>query len=152
MDIEDFFQGPGETARGADEILLGVLLPPPPPYSGGGYVKLGKRKALEISIVNVAAYIALESPGGAVKEARIALGAVAPTPLRAREAEKVLTGERPGDTLFDEAGKTAPKESRPIDDFRGSAEYRREMVALLTKRALQTAFLEARERELRRWE
>jgi CO/xanthine dehydrogenase FAD-binding subunit len=141
--LEDFFKGPGQHAAEPDEILTKILLESPPPYSGSGYVKLGKRKALEISIVNVAAFISLESPDGPIRKARVVLGAVAPVPLRARSAEKALLGRKPGDA--------AARESKPIDDFRGSAQYRRHMTAVLTKRALNIAFGEAKAREWRRW-
>jgi len=151
MNMADFFKGPGKTAKAPDEILLKILLTYPPPYSGSGYVKLGKRRALEISVVNVAAFISLEGPGGAIREARIALGAVAPVPIRAVKAENALKGERPGESAFARAGETAAGECRPIDDFRGSARYRTAMVAELTKRALALAFEEAKARELRRW-
>ncbi len=149
--LEGFFKGPGQTAIEPKEILCGVVLKEPPPYSGGGYVKLGVRKALEISLVNLAAFIALDGPNGPIKQARIVLGSVAPVPIRSPSAEAVLMGERPDDTLFEKAGTAAAKDARPIDDFRGSAEYRREMVKVLTRRALKLAYEEAKLRELRRW-
>jgi aerobic carbon-monoxide dehydrogenase medium subunit len=149
--LEGFFKGPGQTAIEAQEILCGVVLIEPPPYSGGGYVKLGVRKALEISLVNVAAFIALDGPNGPIKEARIVLGAIAPMPIRSPSAEAVLMGERPDDELFEEAGTAASKDAKPIDDFRGSADYRREMVKVLTRRALKLAYEEAKLREWRRW-
>lgn len=152
LNIEDFFKGPGKTTKEPEEVLTKILLKTPPNYSGGGYVKLGKRKALEISIVNVAAFLSLESPDGAIREARIALGAVAPIPMRAKTAEGLLKGEKPGEALFRKAGEEAAKESKPINDFRGSAAYRRDMVSELTKRALSMAFEEARAREWRRWQ
>jgi CO/xanthine dehydrogenase FAD-binding subunit len=149
--LEGFFKGPGQTTIEPEEILCGVVLKEPPPYSGGGYVKLGVRKALEISLVNVAAFMALDGPNGPIKEARIVLGAVAPIPTRSPSAEAVLMGERPDDELFEKAGTAASKDARPIDDFRGSAEYRREMVKVLTRRALKLAYEEAKLREWRRW-
>jgi len=149
--LEGFFKGPGQTTIEPEEILCGVVLKEPPPYSGGGYVKLGVRKALEISLVNVAAFMALDGPNGPVKKARIILGAVAPIPIRSPSAEAVLMGERPDEALFEKAGTEAAKDAKPIDDFRGSAEYRREMVKVLTRRALKLAYEEAKLRELRRW-
>jgi carbon-monoxide dehydrogenase medium subunit len=149
--LEGFFKGPGQTTIEPKEILCGVLLKEPPPYSGGGYVKLGVRKALEISLVNVAAFMALDGPNGPIKEARIVLGAVAPMPMRSPSAEATLMGERPDDALFEKAGNAAAKDAKPIDDFRGSAEYRGEMVKVLTRRALKLAYEEAKLRELRRW-
>lgn len=149
--LEEFFKGPGQTVIEPEEILCAVVLNEPPPYSGGGYVKLGVRKALEISLVNVAAFMALDGPNGPIKEARIVLGSVAPIPMHSPSAEAVLVGERPDDALFEKAGTAASKDAKPIDDFRGSAEYRREMVKVLTRRALKLAYEEARLRELRRW-
>jgi carbon-monoxide dehydrogenase medium subunit len=116
----------------------------PKPPAGAGCIKLGVRKSLEISLVNVAAAITLDGKDGVIAAARIALGAVAPTPIRSPSAEKVLVGERPTEGLFSRAGKEAAKDSRPIDDFRGSAEYRRSMVAVLTKRALDMALTESK--------
>lgn len=149
--LEGFFKGPGQTMIEPNEILCAMILNEPPPYSGGGYVKLGVRKALEISLVNVAAFLALDGPSGPIKEAKIVLGAVAPIPIRSSSAEAVLMGERPDDALFDKAGNAASRDAKPIDDFRGSAEYRREMVKVLTRRALKLAYEEAKLRELRRW-
>jgi CO/xanthine dehydrogenase FAD-binding subunit len=149
--LEEFFKGPGQTIIEPEEILCAVILKEPPPYSGGGYVKLGVRKALEISLVNVAAFVALDGPSGPIQEAKIVLGSVAPIPIRSPSAEAVLMGERPDDALFEKAGNAASKDAKPIDDFRGSAEYRREMVKVLTKRALRMAYEEAKLREWRRW-
>lgn len=144
--VETLFTGPGATILLPEELLTALLLPALPPHAGAGYEKLGLREALEISLVNVAAYIALEGPEGPVTSARIVLGSVAPTPIRAPSAEKVLLGERPTEALFARAGEAASGDSRPIDDFRGSAAYRRAMVAVLTQRALQTALKDARAR------
>ena len=149
--LEGFFKGPGQTTLEPEEILCGVVLKEPPPYSGGGYAKLGVRKALEIALVNVAAFIILDGPNGPIKEARIVLGSVAPMPIRSPSAETALMGERPNDELFEKAGNAASKDAKPIDDFRGSAEYRREMVKVLTRRALILAYEEAKLREMRRW-
>lgn len=151
VSLDEFFRGPGETIIGPDEILCSVVLGEPALFSGGGYAKLGMRRALEISIVNVAAYFSLESPKGPVQEARVVLGSVAPTPIRSPSAEKILIGAKPDDDLFVKAGEAASKDARPIDDFRGSADYRREMVSALTIKALRQAYEEAKLREWRRW-
>ena len=125
-----------------DELLTQIILQKPPAGSGAGYFKLGVRKTLEISLTNAAAYLALDTDGS-IKTARIFLGSVAPTPLRAPSAEKVLIGEKPSEALFERAGEAAAGDSKPIDDFRASADYKRAMVAVLTKRALNVAFQEA---------
>jgi CO/xanthine dehydrogenase FAD-binding subunit len=141
--LEAFFKGPGMTVVEPDEILADIVVPKPPSGSGAGYMKLGVRKALEISIVNVAAFLSLDG-AGVIRTARVVLGAVAPIPIRAPSAETVLVGQMPSQEVFAKAGDAAAGDSRPIDDFRGSAEYRREMVKVLTRRALQTALDEAR--------
>lgn len=144
--IESLFTGPGTTTLGADELLTAFYLPEPQPSSGCGYQKLGVRESLEISLVNVAAFIALDGPDGAIKAARVVLGSVAPTPIRAPSAESALVGETPSEALFEKAAQAAAGDSRPIDDFRGSAEYRRAMVGVLTRRALEAALKDAQAR------
>jgi len=141
--LDDFFRGPGLTALVPDEILTEIVMEKPPPNSGSGYIKLGVRKAQEISLVNVAAFISLDGQDNTIKTARVVLGAVAPVPMRAYSAEHALTGEKPGESLFVKAAELAARESKPLDDFRGSAEYRRAMVKVLTIRALDMAYNEA---------
>ena len=142
LPLEDFFQGPGVTVAAPDEILDSVHLAPRPSGSGAAYLKMGVRRTLEISIVNVAAYLALE--GGKIQTARVVLGAVAPTPIRAPFAEKALVDASPSPELFARAAGEAARDAKPIDDFRASAEYRRDMVAVLTRRALEAALERAR--------
>ncbi|MBI5721530.1 MAG: xanthine dehydrogenase family protein subunit M [Burkholderiales bacterium] len=143
--LEDFFTGPGRTVLGPGEIVLQVRVPPLPlPLQAGrAYIKHGRRKAMELATVGVATCLALAADGR-VAEVRIALGAVAPTPVRARAAERALLGERPSDALLAQAGELAMRESRPIDNVRASAAYRREMVGVLTRRVLQQALVRAR--------
>jgi carbon-monoxide dehydrogenase medium subunit len=143
--LDDFFIGPGKTIMNSDEILTEILVEKPPDYSGAGYIKLGARKALAISLVNVAAFISLDGQNGSIQMARIVLGAVAPTPIRATSAERVLLGEKPGRDLFAKAGEASVQDSEPITDFRASAEYRRIMVSVLTKRALNLAYAKAKD-------
>jgi len=100
-------------------------------------------RSLEICIVSVACFVSLESEGERIDSARIVLGAVAPTPLRAVKAETLLVGEKPDEALFFRAGEAAAGESKPITDLRGSADYRRAMVAVLTERTLRIAFEKA---------
>jgi len=142
LPLEDFFKGPGQTDAATDEILESVHLDEQPEASGAAYIKLGVRQTLEISIVNVAAFIALEND--TIASARVVLGSVAPMPIRAPSAEKVLLGEKPSEALFARAGEAAAADAKPIDDFRASAEYRRDMVQVLTQRMLETALQRAR--------
>lgn len=144
VSLEDLFLGPGETLIGPNEILTEIHVDSPPPSAGAAYIKLGVREALEISLVNVAAFISMDRDGS-IQEARIALGSVAPTPIRATSAEQILTGEKPSETLFSRAGEAASKDSKPIDDFRASAEYKRAMVEVLTQRALNQALIKVKD-------
>jgi len=142
LPLEGFFSGPGQTVLKPDEIVVAIVIKKPPENSGSAYIKLGVRETLEISIVNVAVSLTLDN--GAIKDARVVLGSVAPTPVRAPSAEKALIGEKPSDALFAKAGEAASSDARPIDDFRGSAEYRRDMVAALARRALAAALSRAK--------
>ncbi|MBL8343751.1 MAG: xanthine dehydrogenase family protein subunit M [Rubrivivax sp.] len=136
--MEDFFTGPGRTVLKPGEIALQLRAPPLPRCGGRAYFKHGRRKAMELATVGVATCLSLDDRG-CVATARIALGAVAPTPMRARKAEAALIGERPSEALFARAGELAMAESRPISNVRASAAYRREMVQVLTRRALERA-------------
>lgn len=141
---EDFFTGPGRTVLGRDEVVTAFTLPPPSARSGKSYIKHGRRKAMELATVGVAVSLAL-GEDGTVDDVRIVLGAVAPTPIRARRAEDMIRGERlisPG--LLEVVARTAMSESKPITDVRASAEYRRRMVGVLTKRAIEQALERAR--------
>jgi CO/xanthine dehydrogenase FAD-binding subunit len=150
LPLREFFLGPGQTVLQPGEILTRILLREPPPCSGGGYAKLGVRNSLEIAIVNVAAFIAMDDLGGEIREARIVLGSVAPKPILAPSAEAVLIGRKPKEEVFERAGIAAAEDAKPIDDFRASASYRREMVKNLTKKALQEAYENATLRQSRR--
>ncbi|MDR3567355.1 MAG: xanthine dehydrogenase family protein subunit M [Syntrophobacteraceae bacterium] len=145
VSINDFFTGTGSTAMGPDEILTRILVPEPPPHSGAGYVNLGIRNACDINILNVSSYIALDGPGGAIKDARIVMGCVAPTHVRVNSAEKLLIGEKPTDALFQRAGEAALNAATPRGSAysRASAEYKKDMVKELTVRTLAMAYREA---------
>jgi CO/xanthine dehydrogenase FAD-binding subunit len=145
ISLDNFFRGPGQTVMEPDELLTEIIIEKPPPYSGGDYIKLGARKTLVISIVNVAAFLSLDGRDGTITSARVVLGAVARVPMRTTSSEQVLLGEKPTDALFLRAGKAAAGDSKPIDNFRGSAEYRRAMVEVLTRRALNMALSKAKE-------
>lgn len=137
--VEDFFKGPGESVLKPDEILTEIFIPNLPEKSGGAYIKMMRRNAMDLALVGVAVYMRLDEKGKACKDARIALGAVAPTPIRAPGAERTLINKNVDENLAEEAGKIASQEASPISDIRASKEYRREMVRVLTKRAVMTA-------------
>lgn len=136
MDLEDFFLGPRKTAIGRDEILTSVVIPDQP-STGSWYCKFGLRRSGALAVVGVAACVVAD--GLHVQSARIVLGAVYPTPLRAKEAERLLAGGIATEALLEEVGRAAAAECRPISDTRASDEYRRDMVRVFTKRALRKA-------------
>ncbi len=137
--LSEFFLGPGKTVVTPREIVTAVLIDQPGEGFGAGYETLCLRRAMEISIVNAAASVTLSRDGSVIEKARVALGAVAPIPMRATRAESILQGANAEDGVFRKAALAAAQEARPITDHRGSAEYRREMVMVLTERALQKA-------------
>lgn len=142
--LEGFFKGPGETVLTTGELLREVIVPKRRTCSGGSYLKLSPRKAMDLAIVGVAVEIRLDSWAERCEEIRIALGAVAPIPMRAREAEKVLLGLKIKESLVEETAKRASEESMPISDIRGSEAYRRVMVSAMTRRAIQQAIVSAK--------
>ena len=142
LPLEDFFKGPGKTALEPEEILTSIFVPLPPPRSGASYQHISARGKVDISAVCVGAMATLSK--GACQEVRIALGAVAPVPMRAGKAERILQGKKPTPERIEQAAEQAMKESRPISDMRASAAYRKAMVRVLTKRALQEALMRAR--------
>jgi CO/xanthine dehydrogenase FAD-binding subunit len=134
---------PGRTLAAVDELLTTVVVPPPPPGSGSAYIRLEYRRAMEIAVVGAAALVTL-APDGSVAEARIALTAVAPTIVRAPEAEAALTGAVAGAPAFRAAAEAAAAAARPIDDVRASADYRRAMLVVVVARTLAAAAARAR--------
>jgi len=131
--ITEFFLGPRRTTLQKGELLIGMLIPAPPAGAVGTYVKLSRRKAGDLAIVGVAA-LAYPHNGGHIW--RLALGAVAPTPIRASEAEAALsTGH--DEATIEHATKCAFDACCPIDDIRASAEYRKAMVSRIARRAIE---------------
>ncbi|MEW5722833.1 MAG: xanthine dehydrogenase family protein subunit M [Thermodesulfobacteriota bacterium] len=139
LPVGDFFRGPGLTALEPGEIVKEIRVPTPGGRSGSNYQKISARSKVDIAAVGVSALLDLDEEGRAVR-VRIALGAVAPVPLRARQAEKILEGHKPSEELITLTGQAAADESRPISDVRASAAYRRRMVEVLTVRALEKSY------------
>ena len=134
---EAFFLGPGKTAVQAGELMTAIRFPVPPAGSGGKYLKLGRNKIGDLSIVGVAIF---GFPDGAAPSGyrfRVALASVAPVPLRALAAEDVLAANSPGEETFTLAAEKAAEAATPIDDVRASAAYRKSMVRNLTLRGLR---------------
>jgi carbon-monoxide dehydrogenase medium subunit len=133
--LEDFFLGPGRTILEPDELLLEVQVPAQPPGAQGLYLKLKVRQALDLAIVGVAAVLWPDDGGF---QARIGLAAVAPTPLRAREAERYLAqADRLDAGTIEQAARLAAEACSPIDDSRGTARYRKDMVQAFTRKVLR---------------
>ncbi len=135
--LEKFFHGPGQTELRHGELLTAIRLPPPRPRTRGVYLKHIYRQAMDIAIVGVAVLLQFDEQEAIAEDARIVLGAVAPTPLRVPEAESVLIGAPLTEDRRLEAARRAARAARPIDDTYSSAWYRREMVGVLTRRALE---------------
>jgi CO/xanthine dehydrogenase FAD-binding subunit len=135
--VEDFFTAPTKTVLHPHELVSEILIPAPAPGGRGTYLKHMLRAEGDLAVAGVAVYLTLDSEKSVCSEVRIALGAVGPTPFRARKAEAVLMGKRIDSELIEKAVGIASEEARPIDDIRGSAEYRKEMVRVLTGRAIK---------------
>ena len=136
MPLEDFFTGAANCVIEPVEILTEIVIPDQA-TTGSTYLKFGLRRSGALAVAGSA--VALTVDGDQIREARITLSSAAPTVLRARAAEEYLAGRRITPELLAEAGELAAQESRPRDSIRGSAGYRRNLVRVLTKRALRKA-------------
>ncbi len=142
LPLDQFFKGPGANALDAGEILTAILVPAPESGSGVSYQHISARGKVDISAVCVGVMVRMEKD--LCREVRIFLGAVAPVPMRAEKTEAVVLGKKLTGEIIEKAGIAASEESQPITDVRCSADYRKKMVAVLTRRALT----EARDRAL----
>ncbi len=140
VSVEKFFKGPGESVLKPGEILTQIMIPNPLKKSTGAYLKLMRRAAMDLAQVGVAACLSFDSGKKTCTGARIALGAVGSTPIRALKAEKILLNREPNETVGEEAGKAAAQEANPRSSMRASKEYRSEMIEVLTKRAVIEAY------------
>jgi len=144
LPMTDFFLGPGKTVLQPTDLLKTIQIPRLEPHSGSFYYRHTPRARMDIAVVGVAARLTLDD-GGKVAQARLALGAVAPTPIRAYQAESELIGQTPSEELFSRAALVAVQEAAPIDDLRASADFRRHLIKVFTIRALRQAFMRAKE-------
>jgi CO/xanthine dehydrogenase FAD-binding subunit len=138
MPIEAFFVGPRQTVRNTDEVLTEVIVPQAPAKFGAAYARFGLREANAVAVAAVAASLVLKADGK-VDKARICLSAVAGKPTLVADAESVLAGKALDQSSLDRAADAAMQIASPISDVRGSANYRRELIGTLTRRALLTA-------------
>jgi CO/xanthine dehydrogenase FAD-binding subunit len=139
--LNEFYLGTGETQLAVDEFIREIRIPKMPSHTKAVFLKLGNRKAMAIGVASVALRLSMNE-AGRVSEARIALGSVAPTPLRAYQAEAILQSEPINEEIIIHAVQAAQQAASPISDLRASSEYRRKMVAVLIHRALEMAFQE----------
>lgn len=137
VELAKFFTGPGETILKPNEILTGIDISTISPHSSAVYLKLSPRRAMDLAVVGVAIVLWLSADGSICTDIRIALGAVAPIPIRAFKAEEIIRGQKLNNTLIDETARVAAEETKPITDLRGSVEYRKEMVKVLTRRGIR---------------
>jgi CO/xanthine dehydrogenase FAD-binding subunit len=136
--IESFFLGPGQTAVESGELLLGLDVPSPGAQWSGCYLRHTPRQDMDISVAGVAAFLRWDKGNreNHCLEARIAIGAVAPTPMRVPDAELALAGQMVTEDLINSVAEMVARQARPISDVRGSAKYRTELVKVLAARAL----------------
>jgi carbon-monoxide dehydrogenase medium subunit len=140
--VEQFCTSPGRNVLKRGELLTGIELPAPAKQGGSHYQRFIPRNEMDIAVVGAGVWIRLE--GATVAEGRIALGAVAPTPLYAAEASDFLKGKPATEETFKQAGDLARKIAKPISDMRGPAEHRVHLVGVLVARSLATAAERAR--------
>ncbi|MBX3453615.1 xanthine dehydrogenase family protein subunit M [Ferrovibrio sp.] len=138
--LADFLLGPGRTTRSADELLTHIRFRRPAGKAATAFLKAGRRRAMEISVISVAACIGL-SPDGRLEDVRLAVGAAAPMAYRAHDAEILLQGHKPDEDRLSRAGILAASAAVPISDVRASAEHRRRLVAALLPRAIRQCLL-----------
>jgi CO/xanthine dehydrogenase FAD-binding subunit len=143
---ERFCTAPGRTVLGRGEFLVSLHIPPPRPRSGAAYLRFIPRNEMDIAVVGAGVSLTLDETRSRCVAARIALAAVAPTPLFVPEASAALVDGALTDALIDRAASLAQAAARPISDMRGDAEYRRHLVGVLTRRALRGAVARAKER------
>jgi aerobic carbon-monoxide dehydrogenase medium subunit len=136
--LEDFFIDVRKTVLQPDEILLEIIVPESPPCTYGRYIKHSPRGTIDLAVVNMAVLMTMAPDEQVCRDARIVMGAVFPTPLRARKAEEMLKGKRVDDALIDQVAQAASDEAHPRrGSIRGSFEYKKEMVRVLTRRAIR---------------
>ena len=135
--LADFFTGVRKTVLASDEVLVEFVVPAPGAHSGGQYLRHTPRRELDIAVVGAASQLTMAN--GACARARIVLASVAPTPVRATAAERALEGQAITPALIERAATLAVEAAKPINDQRGSVEFRKHLVRVLTRRTLITA-------------
>jgi carbon-monoxide dehydrogenase medium subunit len=143
--VEDFVTSPGRTVLTPNEILVEFVIPAPKPHSSDAYLRFIPRNEMDIAVVGVGTSITLD--GDVVKAARISLGAVGPTPIFAKKAGDSLIGKTLDNAAIEAAAQLAIEDATPIDDMRGTAEFRKHVTGVLTRRTIQIAAEPARNKK-----
>ena len=142
--VAEFCTGPGTNILQPGELLVSLSLPPQPTKSSCAYQRFIPRNEMDIAVAGAASWVQLDDAGETIQNARIALAAVAPTPVIAQEASDFLAGKPATEESFAEAGELAKKAASPISDMRGTDEYRVHLASVLTKRTLAIAIERAK--------
>ena len=142
--LKEFYLGLKKLDMGPDELLTRIRIPAPPDHSGSHYIKYTRRKAMDLALLGVSAYVELD--GDVLKKVRLALTTAAPVPMRAEKTEALLTGQLVSSSLLAAAGKTVLEESHPRSSWRSSAEFRLALKEELTVQALEKAIGRAKEK------
>lgn len=143
--VEEVCTGPGQTCLQRGEFVVSFHFPPPEPHAGARYLRFIPRNEMDIAVVGAGAKVVLNNDHTTIVSARIAVGAVAPTPLFVREAGAALAGQPVSDETIERAVELARAAARPISDMRGDADYRKHLTGVLTRRALNGAIQRAKE-------
>ena len=144
VDLSDFFQGPGKTLLAPTEMVDEIIIPRPLPPCYGRYLRFSRRRKVDLALVGVALLLFPGDRNGFTREARVALGAVAPIPLRSRKAEQTISGKILDPSLFHEVARICIEDTTCISDIRASREYREEILMTLVKRGLSEIGAEIR--------
>jgi carbon-monoxide dehydrogenase medium subunit len=144
LPVEEFCTAPGRNALAPDEMLVSLTFPAPDPHSGAAFERFIPRNEMDIAVCNAAASVTLSDDGSTFKSARIAVGAVAPTPLYVKAAADALAGQPVNDATIEKAAQAASAAAKPITDMRGSAAQRKHLAGVLTKRVINAAVQRAK--------
>jgi carbon-monoxide dehydrogenase medium subunit len=144
LPVEDFCTAPGKNVLQPGEFVVSLSFPAPEPHSGAAFERFIPRNEMDIAVCNAAASVTLSDDGSTVRSARIAIGAVAPTPLFVKAAGDALAGQPVSSASIDAAAQIASDAARPITDMRGSAGQRKHLAGVLTRRVITTAIARAK--------
>jgi carbon-monoxide dehydrogenase medium subunit len=142
--VEEFCIAPGRTQLQNGEFLVSIRIPAPPAGFGAAYLRFIPRNEMDIAVVGAGASVVLDESRSRIQSARVALGAVAPTPLFIPAAGEALAGQPINAETLEKAAKLAQEAARPITDMRGTAEYRKHLSGVMTRRTLEKAIARAK--------